>query len=381
MLIFSLISPLSSADTLLNKYQHKAQQITDGFTARNTESFDHALDPDKILDTVFDDLLIDPEWEKGFRTGVKKAIRSKLGQQIVSQMPQDAFAKLLRVKHDGEKGLALIRIDYGDNGNGYIDLHLEAGSNGVISITNWFDYSTGQLYTQSLRQVIATMSPTPTVLGKVFDLATNKKENADVLTSMIELNKQQKHAELVRYFLSLDTEYRKSRLMNIISLQAANSSGDMKLYQQMLKNVAQHFSDDETMAYQLLDYYFLEGDYNKVIATADQLQSSFGVEDANMIIIKSNAYAEQGDHIKAIAEANHAIELEPEYEYGYWSLITAQLAAEKYQDAVGTAQALESGFNYDMSPDSLSGNDIYTAFIESKPYRQWRSSTNREDDK
>lgn len=374
-LILSLFPSLSSASEAgFEVYQEKAKQISDGFTVRNTEPFDSALDPDSILDTVFDDLLVDSEWEQGFRTGVKKAIRTKLGQKIVAQMPQDAFAKLLRVKQAGSKGHALIRIDYGDNGNGYIDLHLEKDEEGTIRVTDWFDYSTGQLYTQSLRQVIATMSPTPTVLGKVFDLATNKKDSAEVLTKLIELNNTQKHAEMVRFFLSLDEVYRESRLLNIISLQAANSSGDMKLYQQMLTNIARYFSDDENMAYQLLDYYFLEGDYDKVIATAEQLQNSFGVEDAGLVTFKSNAYSEQGDYAQAIAEAKHAIELEPEYEYGYWSLITAQLAAEKYQEAVATAQALESGFNYDMGPDSLSGNAIYTGFLTSKPYRTWRNS-------
>lgn len=376
-LILSLFSPLSSAsDSTLKVYENKAQQISDGFTVRNTEPFDNALDPDSILETVFDDLLVDPEWEQGFRTGVKKAIRTKLGEKIVSQMPEDAYAKLLRVQQAGAKGLALIRIDYGDNGNGYIDLHLEKENDGTIRITDWFDYSTGQLYTQSLRQVIATMSPTPTVLGKIFDLANNKEADAEVLTKLIELNNEQKHAKMVSYFLSLDEVYRESRLLNIISLQAANSSGDMELYQHMLTNVANYFGDDKNMAYLLLDFYFLEGDYGKVIATADQLQDSFGVEDAGLVTFKSNAYSEQGDYAKAISEATHAIELEPEYEYGYWSLITAQLAMEKYQQAVATAQALENGFSYDMGPDSLSGNEVYTSFLDSKPYRKWRNHLN-----
>lgn len=374
LVLLLTLTTATAADNALAVYRSSAQQIADGFTQRDTSAFDQAVAPATILDEVFSGLFVDSDWENSFRAGVSSAIRNKLGPRLVSQMPSEAYAKLLRVTVEDNEGRALIRMDYGDSGNGYIDLHLVRDESGAVRVIDWFDYSSGQRYTQSLRQVVATMSPTPTILGKVFDIATDKKAGADALEKIITLNKERRYEEEVRYFLSLEEGIRESRLLNIIVLQAANMSNDMELYSRMLDNLAHFYGDDERMAFMLIDYYFLSSQYDKVIELSQQLQKSFGVEDAGLIVFESNALLEQGKNAEAEKTALRAIELEPEYEYSYWSLLTAQLATESYASAVDTAKTLEEEFQYDMSPESLGSNDIYSELVSTKPYLSWRES-------
>lgn len=374
LFLLSLIPAVSSAASNLEAYRTEAQAITDGFTARDPAPFNRAISAEDILDTVFDGLFIDPRWEGNFRKGMRKSMLTRLGPRIISQMPQGTYAKLLRVKQDGDNALALVRMDFGDQGNGYIDMHMSRLDDGSVKVIDWYDYSTGQLYSQSLRQIVATMSPTPTLLGKVFDIASDRKNRAEVLTKLINQYKGKQHEKMVRYFLSLDEPYRQSRLLNIIALQAANASNDMQLYQNMLANMARYFSDDDTMVFLLIDHYYLKGDYEQVIASANQLERAFGTEDAGMAGFRSNALTEMGQYGQAIKEAKHAIELEPEYEYSYWSLFNAQIGAKQYANAVSTAKKLEEHYRYDMGPDSLGGNENLAAFLKSKPYLQWQET-------
>lgn len=367
-----LISPFALAAASLKDYEATAAKVVDGLTAHDPAPFNRAIDADSIIETAFDGLYLDSNWKRDFGSGLKKAINTQLGNKLISRIPANAYAKLLRVKVQGNEGRALARLDYGDSGSGYMDMHLVKDASGKIRIVDWYDYSTGQLYSQSLRQAIATLSPTPTVLGKVFDIATNRKAAADVMEKFIGLNNQQKYAETVRYFLSLDEDFRKSRLLNIIAFQAASQIDDMELYRKVLENIEHYYSNDDTMAFVLLDYYYLDGKYGKVLHSANQLMSSFGVDDANLLVIKSNTLIELKKFAEAEKQANRAIALEPDFEYGYWSQIASRVGSKDYGKAVETAKILENKFGYDLSPANFAGNETYAGFIQSAEYISWR---------
>ena len=370
---FWLVSFSAWANTATTEaYEKTIVEVVAGFNERSPEAFNRAVDAERILEVAFDGLLLDPAWESSVRKSLNKAIVTQLGQKLVNQMPDGAYARLLRIKGDGEKRLALVRLDFGDTGNGYMDMHLVQDTYGKVRIGDWFDYSTGQRYTQSLRQLIATLSPTPTVLGKVFDLVSQRKDAAIKLSELVKLNNEGKYAEVVHKFLAMDEGMRKSRLLNIIAVQASNSSGDLELYRKALGNLEQFYGNDGTMAYLLLDFHYLEGNYDKVLKAVALVEKSFGVEEAGLVVIRANTLVEQGNYAEAVAQARRAIELEAEYDYGYWSLLTAQVLQEHFDEAVGTATVLQERFGYDMSPASLGNMAIYTTLLESDAYRNWR---------
>lgn len=356
----------------LMPYETAAGHLAAAFSEGDTTVFDSSVSADAILDTAFDGLVLDAEWKSGFHRGLKVAIETKLGQKIVSQMPEGAYAKVLRVKAAGGVVLALIRLDYGDSGTGYMDMHLKRMSDGQVQIVDWYDYSTGQLYSQSLRQIIALMSPTPTVLGKVFDLMSNRKDSIDAVVKLVKLGGEDKHEQTARKFLAMDEDLRRNRMLNIIAVQAANTSGNEELYRKTLANLDRYYRADPSMAFLLLDFYFLEGQYDQALSALDTVQASFGVEDASLFVFKANALSAGGRHKVAAQQAMRAIEIEPEYELGYWSLLSALVLGESFAQAVPVAKALEEKFDYDMGPESLGAHETYAAFVASGEYKRWR---------
>ncbi len=375
-LLFSLfLLPLqtwASSSAVPEVFRSAAEKVVAGFNARDPAPFTQAVDLDRLLDTALSGLLLEPKFVRPFRQGAKRGLSTKTAKQMIELMPDGGYAKLLRIKMDGDIGKALLRVDLGDQGNSYMDLHLAKFDNGTVKIVDWYSYATGELCTDTIRQTAAFASPTPTLIGKVFDIATNRKENADILLKLVRMRLNGKHQQMAQEFLALDEELRKSRLLNLFAFQSANMSGDMKLYQEVLANIERYFGADESMAFVLVDYYYLKGDYGKVLDTADRLLAAFGVEDASLVTIKANAFVEMGRAQDAAAQARHAIELEPEYEYAYLSLLTAQIGQKQFTQAVDTAAALEQRFSYDLSPQSLAGNEFYTEFAQSAEYREWK---------
>lgn len=366
----SLVFSAQIADK--SPYQTLAEDIVNGFTAQNPNPFDQSLNADAILNTAFAGIQPTEKWARGFREGMEIAITSKLGKNLLQLVSEGSYAKLLRMKYQDDGAHALIRLDYGDNGNNYMDLNLAKDDEGNVKVIDWFDYSAGQLYTESLRQLIATAAPNKNVFARLYDLALDKKSSSDMFKKLTEMNKEGKHKSVVDTFLMLNEDDRKKRILNIIALKSANISADMDRYQRVLENIDQYFGDDPTMGFVLIDYYFLTGRYNRAIECIDQLQRSIDVEDAGLISFKANAYYSKGDFKNAEAQAWRAINVEPEYESSYWSLINSQVSLRKYEEALNTAEILQNRFYYDMSPESLSnaGGD-FTALVNSKVYIDW----------
>lgn len=355
------------------EFRSTVDRVVEGFTNRDPGPFLQAIDYDRVLDIAFTGLLVDQKRKQAFYRNYKSERAAQIVKQLFQRIPEGGYSKLLRIKMEGDIGHALVRMDFGDFGLGYMDIHLTRGNNGKIKIIDWFNYATGQLYTETLRQYIATISPTPTLLGKVYDITSNRKENADALVELMTMYIRGENEKAVRKFLTLDEELRKSRLLNIIAFQSASAPDDMESYRKVLKNIERYFNDDEGMSYLLLDYYYLEGDYEKAMKAVDRVQSNFGVEDAGILALKANLLVEIGKVQEAAAYARRAIELEPEYEHSYLSLLVAQIEQKQYAQAISTADTLEQRFYYDFSPQVLSDNEFFADFLESAEYRKWRN--------
>jgi len=88
---------------------------------------------------------------------------------------------------------------------------------------------------------------------------------------------------------TLPPDIKNSRIILLMSVQIAQQSGDMNRYQMTLRSLATHFRNDPTLAFILLDHFFLEGNYDVAIELIEKLQDHMGVEDSGLLGMKANA--------------------------------------------------------------------------------------------
>jgi tetratricopeptide (TPR) repeat protein len=364
-------SSLSGAD-VLTVYKENALAITQGMTQRDTSLFDSAVDADTIINTAMEPLILEPQFKRSFRSELKKVLQTQLGEKVISVMPDGAYAKLLRLKREGQVVKALVRLDYGDEGTAYMDLHLLRHGKTGVRIVDWFSYSSGELYTESLRALINLSSPTPTVLGKIFDKVTDNEKNRKAMGEMFAAQKRGEYRKVIAIYFGLSDKLQKSRVLNIAALQAASASNDEGLYLKVLGVLDKNHGDDPNLALMLIDYHYMNNDQKKVIATLKTLEKVFGVDDAAIKSLMANSYIESGDLKAALKVASAGVELEPEYENGYWSLMLAQVMAKQYAAAVDSGRTLEQRFGYEFTAENMQDNEHYAEFTRSAEFRQWQ---------
>lgn len=372
LVLFFLFSPCVFAIDI-EVYKNRINIINTGLERGDATSFRNAIDEDAIVKGATDGLVTDPKWKTGIQKGIIKSLRKTTGNHIASLIKPGSYVKLLRLKQNSAGYQALIRLDYGEIGNGYMDLYLEPDSSGEIKIVDWYNYGTGQYFTETLKLLVGLSAPTPTVLGKLFDMASGRKEVSEVLKKIIDLNRNQEYEEVARIFLRLDKAYRKSRTLNIIALQAAIRTDNMKIYEKILANLDRYHGNDIKLSFVLLDYYFFTNDKTKFDRNLHRLKTIFGDSDATLDVFQANFCLQQGDLSCALSAASKAISLEPDYEYGYWPMLQSQIQLGDFTGSVATARILEAKFGYQLDSAGLSEIEGAEKFIDSRAYRQWRN--------
>jgi len=373
LLITVLSKPaVASADTLAD-CRKALKSVVASLNKRSPAEFNRTIDSDRIIDTALSDLPLDYSFRKSFSVGLKRGLEH-IGDRFLKLIPEGHRAKVIRLKQGKNAVLGLVRMDYGDSGWGYIDLWLAKDRHGTVRIIDWYNFASGEMYSSSVKKIAVLASPTPTLYGRVFDIVTGRKDDIRILNKYFAALAQQQYDQSYALFKSMDTVLKKNRIIGIVAVSSANLSGNDEYYKAALANLARYHGDDPTLAFLLVDHYFLAQNYDEAIRSLNSFQAYVGTQDAAIENLKANAFMMAGNNELAVSHASTGIRMEPDLESNYWTLFNLYSTSRQYAQAVRMGKQLEERFNYDFSPASLGKVQEYRLLTRSAAYRKWRAT-------
>ena len=364
-----LAGPARGADSAA--YRSAAAPIVADLNKHSAQAFTNSLDRDAIIGKALDPLGAELKDASAFRTGLARGIE-RVGPQIAGAMPKDGYAKLLRVRTKDGEGHCLVRLGYGDSGYGYMDWAMRADRDGRLRIVDWFDYSTGQNYTDSLRTLSVLVAPNPSLLGKLFDIASGKAERTRQVIPMMQALGKQEFARAYEVFDKLDEELKRNRTLSVAAVGAANRSQNEAHYRAALANLDKHHGSEPALVFLLIDHYVMTKQYDRLLHAIDAFQKFVGVEDAALAGIKANSYMMSGKPDQAIAAAIEGIRIEPELAANYWTLLASYNRTGRYDKVVDTAALLRRQFGLALGPAEFEKDADYKEFVRSAAFRRWK---------
>ncbi len=361
----------AAGDAGAEAYRRAAEPIVADFNKHSPDAFTGALDKEAIVEKAVGSILDDSKDSASFRTGLGRGVE-RVGQQIVASMPKDGYAKLLRIEARAGEGHCLVRFGYGDNGYGYMDWVLRADKQGRLRVVDWFDFSTGQHYTDSLRQISALLAPNPTMLGKIFDIASGKTERTKQVVPMLQALAKHEYGKSYEIFVALDEDLKRNRILSVMAVNAANRSQNDGYYRAALAHLDKYHGGEPTLVFLLIDHYFYTKQYGKLLRAIDSFEKYVGVEDAALLGMKANSYLMNGDTDHAIDAANRGARIEPELASNYWILVTAYNKTRRYDKLIDTAGRLRRQFGLNVTPAAFEKDPEYKEFVRSAEFRRWK---------
>jgi tetratricopeptide (TPR) repeat protein len=353
-----------------DEYDDYGRSTVNSLIEGDAAAFTKSIDQKAILDTVFEGMTSDARTIAELRRGLSMGL-DQIGDVMVRNLA-DAQLKYLRSRNKDNQHTSLVRINFGDKGINYLDLVLKKDEDGNIKIVDWYDYSKGQYYTDSVAQAIGLMLPEETTfIAKLLGTSGLKKKDVNQFIKLGELMRQQKFDEWLKLYDKLSPKLSESRVLMLTRILVTVAAGDDAAYKASLKDLHTKFGDDPTLSLILIDHYYFEEDFETAQKALDRLSDHLG-GDAAIDSLRANVYLSSGDYKQSAEYAQKAIDSDPEYEDAYWTLLSASIYTEAYDTSVKMLDALAMDFGYEFYPEDIEGVEEYGDFIKSNAYKKWK---------
>lgn len=299
---------------------------------------------------------------KGFLKNPKDKL---LNQMFTPVFNQDAAAKYLRVLKNNRP---LIRIDYKSNGHEYVILRVERVANNQLAVVDLFTLTSGKDMSASvgaLSQLI--VKPSTSMLKRLFGRADIDSKMLSTLKEVGKLRNSGKYKDAYNLVETLPEDVKYSRAIIDVSIFLAQNINDDE-YRKQLSKLEKYYGNDDTTMFILVDHYFFMHEYTKMLAALDRLIVMLG-EDGALLNLKASAYISAKDFKNAKKYCKMAIQVEPQYDGAYWTLVTALTMHEEYGELIKALGMLEKQFGYSFTAKTFTGNEFYSKFVQSSEFK------------
>ncbi len=378
LLLLTVLSGLYSVCALASvkadtssKLQNIADTIVSSLNERDPDAFCSVLDFDRLAwrsaKKVFDIKTEQDDFVKGL-----KSKSSQLCGRITNNIKlANGQAKFIRLTKRAGNNRILVRLDLGESGFDYLEFLVARKPNRNYQIIDWYQLTTGQLMSDTMGAISRLMiDPDPGLLKKLLGVKQVDKEIVSQIRLMANLMRTGRFDEAYNAYSKMPLQVKNKRIMITLGITAASRSGDEAKYKKLLGELAHHHGDDPSAAFLLIDHYFYQGAWDKVLSSIDAIESRFG-QDGMTELLRANVYLSTEDFAKLERHAKKAMEIEPDFVDPYFSLSTGYINSENFQDAVKIFDQLVSKFGYNFSKEDFLSDPAYSKFVSSKAFKNW----------
>lgn len=304
---------------------------------------------------------------KGFSSrGSTRFVRSAFSQALDAK----SRAKYLRTLTDAEESTPLVRVDIPSGGHEYVLLTVEKNALGEVVVSDLFLATTGKQLSVSLGAAAQLLiAPSDSVIRKLFNVKKVDRELMAQFREIGKLRREKRYLDAYRLIQGMPQEIRTQRVLLDLAIQLSQAVNDQEYYRQ-LELLAKHHGDDPTTAFMLIDHYFSRGDMARANDSVDRMIARFGNDAALMNLKASIAYS-TGNMSEATNHALESIRLEPDFEDGYWTLVTVHIATEQYPQVVADLKRIEQQLGYAFSAENFANEEFYAGFVKSRAFSDW----------
>jgi tetratricopeptide (TPR) repeat protein len=355
-----------------NKLEQAIKSLTQAVLDRDTQYISHNFDIDRLLDKAFQRVKVSDKFETNFRRGFKNNATKKIGAMLLQHVQPDSLIKRLDSQTNQNSANVAFRFDLGDSGYSYVRFILEKHSeNKTINIVDWYDYSKGQSYSETLATLITSVAPKQGFLGKLEDFTSNKSDKRKLTFTLTNKLKAKDYSAIESIYQQQKEIISDDWILISMVVSASSMSGNEAFYKAVLADIAKNFQHDERAAFVLLDYYTYAENYPLAIKQMEKLSNQFANLDAAMEHLIASIYYIQSKYEPAIQYAKKSISIEPDFEDAYWTLVSIYVEKKEFSSSVEYLKLLEQNFGYEFSPQSFSDNEFYTTFLQSQAFQEW----------
>lgn len=345
--------------------------IAKAVSEKDKEGLAKLSDWNQLLEKILDDFG-DSERGRQAKAGVRDGFKSIADKNpFVAMMTKlekdDRFDYQKLVETDG--GVCpLFRYISSETGVTYLRA-VAARSGEGLRIVDCYNYSTGELLSQTMHRVILPMV-VETNRGFLDRLTKEQSawvKNSAKVSQMTNLIQGGQARDALAVYATLPEELKADKTVLLLRLQAASTISDAQKMA-AIDDLRKHHPKDPSLALMAIDLYVHQKKHDEALACIDQLDAAL-FHDPYTLVLRAGVLADRQDYDAARAAAETAKKEEPGLTQAYWSLLTISLEAKRYDETVQRIGEIEKELHVVFS--DLKDAEVYAGFVQSPQYRAW----------
>ncbi len=369
IILFASISNLYAKDSnpesdlSLNKLITFASYIEASIENENPSYFNNSFD----IDVFIDNIVYDKQYElsEAFKQGFVDELKNGLdfGTSIVNEVSKGGSYEYLNAYFNEDKGEVLFRLLTPQAIN-YHKIEIQFIDN-EPRITDIYVFQAGEKLSESIGRLYSSFS---SYMDKPENSATGEWNSYLELDKINNLVSEGKYKKAHKSLSNLPEEMRSERIFQIIDVQIA-SQLDKKTFDAAFNNYIAHFPESPGKYLIPLDGLMLHNEYIQALDCIDNLDNNIKT-DPLLDLLRANIYYLLNDYESAIVRLSSLIDRKPEFENGYFSLLSIYMEQKKYSEATYLLDNIINTFHY-YKEDFQALLTEYPDFLNSIEYKNW----------
>ncbi len=355
----------AAPDPLLASFEAIVEDLNDN----NFDSFVMAIDQRELLDSVFEERLID----KRVKEGIENSFGADVKNLYFDSFPKvngEILGEVVGFRRNGNRAVAVVRWDMPQFKFIHHEFDLAAGSRGRARIVDWVDFGGGQRFSDSFGETLVTVIADEGATRSLLRPISLTDPEAFQVAELLKAARDGKHARYFDILPGLDARIREHRFVVPLTLQMARASRDRGRYVEALAKLNEHFSTDPLYAMTLLDYHLPRRDYGAARAALLGLGERLGVEDPALKSHLATLSLLVGENQAASDYAEAAVARDAELELAWWAVLRSRTANERYDEAMAALGVLEADFGHKLTAKALQQDSLLAQLTETEQFKR-----------
>jgi len=336
------------------------ESIENGNPGYFNSSFDNSAFLKKIMSE--NSSTVDNDFNKGFQEGFQNSF--DLGSMLVDDIKQkNGSYKFLHAYRSNDTYYILFRL-FNNEGINYHEFEVKS-ENDKFKITDAYLFTSGEKMSETMARIYNSFrilnsnpgSDSLRYLQAISDLAKIK-----------EIASKGRYNQAFKKWQKLPSTIRKDRIYLITGIQIASHLSELtylKVYNQYISD----FPDNSAKYLIPLGGFILQKNFRMALACVDSLDKRLN-KDPMLNYLRGTLLYQMGNHAEAVNKMSVLIDLVPDFETGYYSLLGLYVKDKNYTLATHVLDKIVLAFNY-YKDDFAPILKEYPEFIHSKEYQSW----------
>ena len=259
----------------------------------------------------------------------------------------------------------LIRLDYLSGGHEFMLIFFDA-DNKIIDL---FYATKGNLTSKSVASTTQMILPAQNrFVARLLKEDDDAEKAIESFQKMLALRQQGRFQEVLDILSTLPETMRSSRSLIDFEVLIAQNVGEAE-YIEALSKLNKYYGDDPSTSFMLVDYHVTVEQNEAAMRSVEQAMAFWG-EDAALYNLKANMYFLLDDLNAAIGAAKKAVQLEPEFEDSYWTLVALQDLTQDFSGLTETFAEVKERFNPELTPQMVAESGAVANYPSSEAFKE-----------